>query len=433
MAHKKKKKKVKNNKQRAQRQQKKQQRRAKRTGEYTPANAARESGNSNEIIEDALALFPHKGTGNPNPEAVLEYLFFQAADTAHLISEREFDDVGFDPLRTPELFAEASEKLSLGDMESKSEEEQSDTFISILDEIMDDLLADGTDEEILNAADSLRIRLKKSKRRREDVTRLAALHMLLTSENDDKPDSAWSVMGLVQAMVQRSIGVGIEIMDVMSELPGDPEMFKRLMDDSDSLFNDEGPFQKIVSRIEKSPLLERFMTNKQDDIWEEGLDALYAGQLVLNIYEEDELNRAERIFRSAQFDVFKQMGFEPKLDVDSELDDETERKFDLFLDGIDTDKALKKAAQTFIPQFIVLAQNTFRTEDRSAKLLSQLERLTTEHISAKSGWGTFLLQAKDLLDDEPDEFFDSGFALRAIMGELKPMVTKDSADDDLAD
>lgn len=439
MARKNKKKKAKNSKQRAQRQQKKRQRRVNRVHEH-PTKQRDGGGTDSALIDDMLTLFPYADDPNPpNPEAVMENIFMAAADTAHFIDEPEFDDIGFDPMETPRLFTEAGIKLGFEDMEELSEDEQQDAFMDIVEEIIDDILTDEIEQDIISAIEQLRNRFRKLKGKRQAVTNLAALQMVLSTDSPENKHIAWSSMGLIHALLQRSMGVGLEFMGVLDELDDvnpDPDSVQRIMEEISTISDDDSKqtknasaLRKIVNHVQSSPMLTRFLSQKIDYDWDEGLTALFVGELALDLFSEAERERAAEIFHAANYEVMKQMGLDVDLEGDNEVDDAEQDKLDAFMEQLDREEVLTRAVKIYMPQHFDLLEEIFESPQRQSALLDQLKEMLAYHLKEQTRWTGFISQLHATLDEDPDEFNYNEALIRALFGEMKPLVTVDSSED----
>lgn len=440
MARKTKKKKVKNNKQRAQRKQKKQQRRTNRVQDHPTKYRDGEEANS-ALIDDMLTLFPYIDEPNkPHPEKIMENIFMAAADTGQFIDEPEFADIGFDPMETPALFAEAGEKLGFDDISQLSEEQRYDAFTDIVEEILADILTDEIEQDILAAIEQLRNRLRKSKGRRQDVTNLAALQFMLSSEAGEK-QIAWSAMGLIQAMVQRSMSLGLDLASALVELGDvgtDPESIEQLLDEiAATSEGDSAPTErrsglsKIVDAVQNSPMLSRFLTQQADDLWDEGLTALFSRELVLDIFTETELERAAAIFHSASFTTMKEMGLGLDGEADTEWSDAEKEEFDAFIAQIDRDELLTRSSKIFMPQHLDLLEEIFDSPQRQSELLDHLTEKLAQHMEEQSKWTTFISQLRSDLANDPDDMMYNEALMRALFGEIKPDIVV-SEDEEIA-
>jgi hypothetical protein len=157
------------------------------------------------------------------------------------------------------------------------------------------LLTDDLRQDVVDGLNNLRLRLKRSGKQ-EQVTQAAALQSFL---RDNEDDGTWSMIGLVQAIVQRSLAAGFELLEASMEVmeadhPGGSEapltLSQKLAQSSLA--------QRADAVLRKIPGLSGFLEKQADKIWEEGTDAIFEGDLYLELFTPEELETGFDIFET---------------------------------------------------------------------------------------------------------------------------------------
>ncbi|MCK6626543.1 MAG: hypothetical protein L6R45_15365 [Anaerolineae bacterium] len=245
-----------------------------------------------ELVEDMAPLLAIVETGAGSEE---ENLFFLLADSGDLIEEPEFEAIFAEPLITLPTYISVAEKLgfpSPDDLFNLPEEEQGEKKAEIMEETTRRLLTDELRQEILTALNGLRLRWKKEGQRPE-AARAAGLQLIL---NDRKSKGLWLTIGLVQAIVLRSLEAGFELLGAtMDEEAGEADEDRPLSDLYKRL-NDPAITGKLEQAIKKVPGLENYLDKQVDKLWDEAEEALFRGELNLGLFTTEELEAGAKIF-----------------------------------------------------------------------------------------------------------------------------------------
>lgn len=246
-----------------------------------------------ELVEDMAPLMAIVETGVGSSE---ENLFFLLADSADMVVEPEFNEIFAEPLVTVPTYISVAEKLGFAspdELFDLPEEEQNDKKAQIVEETTRRLLTDDLRQEILAALDGLRQRLKKEGNRAE-AARVAGLQLVLS---DRKSRGLWPTLGLVQAIILRSLEAGFELVSVTldDEVAESDEEDDSLADLYQKLGDPELD-DKLEQAIKKVPGLENYLGKQVDKIWQEGEKALFDGVLNLGLFDEAELDAGAEIF-----------------------------------------------------------------------------------------------------------------------------------------
>jgi hypothetical protein len=217
-------------------------------------------------------------------------------DTADLAEEPEFEELLVNPLLAAETLAEAGQELGLTPamLMQLPEEEQVDRQMDIIELTTRRLLTDELRRDVVEALERLRLRLKQSGDKQQ-LARVAALQSFL---GQSKEDALWSMIGLVQAIVRRSVAAGFELMEASMEAAEESEV-----DTGDTATTirqklaQSSAAQKAEAVLKKIPGLTGFLEKQVDQTWEEGMDALFSGDLYLELFAPEEIEGGVKIFR----------------------------------------------------------------------------------------------------------------------------------------
>jgi len=343
-----------------------------------------------ELTRDLLTFIPDLGGDQPPGLAAAETLTTAVLDSDDLVDEPEFGGIWFHPMQTIDVYAELEEERGVTEdmLNSLSEEEEDDLFFDMMAEIARRALTEEMQADIVEAMEAVwqRVRLEGDQ---EKAGRLAAMLLLLGSEDGEE---VWPEVGLVQAILRRSLDAGFEMLSVM-ESTGAANMSLRALWQSGT---DDSVQQQFDAILKKYPGLETVVTQEDEQVWEQGLQALMDGELYIGIFSQEELERAGEILI-------------PALPAD------------LGEAGEDLGRANIEALQVYIAGLL--------TPERRAEVREQL--LTMLEDEALAGeWHSFLMAMLYDLDDEDPQ--PALVVLTAAMfGEMADMEEmQDSVDDD---
>jgi hypothetical protein len=349
-----------------------------------------------ELIDDMLPLFPK--LGRVSDVSAAEQLMTPILMSDALADEPELDHIFIDPFLCAETLTLVAQEMDL-DPESLSAlegEEGEDVRLEMLEEIARRVVTDEVRREILDGLNSLRLRLKRS-RKRKKVAQVAAVQSFLGMGGDGN-DEAWPMIGLVQAIVARSITVGFEMVEASIEIKdqvgGDDQdkvgLFQRLV---------ESPLaRKFDKLLNKVPGLGGFLAKRADSIWEEGVNAIYEGELNLGLYSPEELTAGLDAFRTA-------LGIGEINETESET----------IVASMSEEKG--KAVVLAIDHYVGRLFTPERLDQLRARIVTVLD--TGEYPSK---WLSFLLMLQEYMAYEDAAENERGFLIRALIGEMRSMV-----------
>jgi hypothetical protein len=153
-------------------------------------------------------------------------------------------------------------------------------------------------QEIMAALDKLRRRLKQAGRPAE-AGKAAALQSFLS---DRKTRDLWPAVGLTQELVRRSLVVGMELMAASFDEEGLEELEEAVEDESPEpliqRLTQSSLGQKIGGMLQKTPGLGKFFEKQVDKVWDEGMAAIYEGDLDLELFTFDEIVTGLDLFKT---------------------------------------------------------------------------------------------------------------------------------------
>jgi len=400
-------KKKKASKQRQKRKQKKQQRRKARVhNQSSGGGSSRRGGGGSQmatmtgspLLEDALPLFPLVDDVSAlPPEAAYEGFLLAALDTADLVDEPEFAEIVPDPMVALTSFIDSAEQVGddADEFFALEAEEREEVFLQALEQMVEEMLTDEMRAEILDAVNALRLRLKRDRKRKDDVPRVAALQLMLEG---NETEEFWYGAGLVQAIYQRSVRIGFELSSTMVELSGEG---KKL--DIRSFLEGAASAEKIdelTERLEQIPGFDKYLDDQIDTMWEEGLHASFMGELDLEIFSDEEIEDGAKIWANATQQAAD--------DLNIEDDDE-----------VDTATLLPQIAKRAVPPLGDYVHELFSTPKRRAQLADHLTHAQEQYLQTDSKWAPFVMMVQRHASEDPEYLLESGYLTRAFLGELR--------------
>jgi hypothetical protein len=210
----------------------------------------------------------------------------------YLIEEPEFrDEFIFDTFEVMDTFQSVSERLNLPpDSSELDEDELMDQQDALFGAVLKQLVTKERKLEIRNKVKTLSERFSVEGRR-DDFLATALIGAFL----DSTPDVAnWNMVGLVRAMLNRHFQAGLvmsEVMESVEEELGDINSYDSL-DELMSLAQEKNIGSKAEGLLKKFPMLTKMLQSSTDKIWDKGFDALWEGELVLELFTEEERDQA---------------------------------------------------------------------------------------------------------------------------------------------
>jgi hypothetical protein len=259
-----------------------------------------------ELVEDIRPLMGSTPTPTQNE---LQMMMESLLESAELIDEPEFEDVLLDPMASVTLFIDAAHDRGFTpeDVGKLDEDERIMFELEIIADITDELLTPESLQEIVEALEELRARLKRQGKPLQ-VAQVALVQSFLQYPEDA---NALEPIGLVQALVMKSVTAGfemgeasLEILKSLGEESAEEQQRGGIRALAERL-NRSGLVEKVADKIDKVPGLGSFMRKKADDTWATGLSRLFTGELFLGLYDDEELSGAVAIFKRIVTDALQ--------------------------------------------------------------------------------------------------------------------------------
>jgi hypothetical protein len=387
-----KKKKKLSRKQRAQQRREAIARKRRETGWTPPQPRSQPQNQGTELLDDMLPLFPMVDDPADAKMNSYEQLMLTLLDSGHLIEEPEFEEIIVDPMQAVDTLTQVGEELDL-DPETLSRlpaGEQEEAQMTLLEATTRRLLTDKLRQDIIQALNELRLRLKGAGKQKESA-QAAALQMFLDS---DESEEMWPTIGLVQAIVQRSLAVGFEFFEASAELmeAGDQSPLTMLDKLSQSRLG-----RRTEGLLKKVPGLSGYLEKQADKIWEEGTDAIFDGELSLELFTPDELMAGSEIFKT----IFTGDGDDDDDDDEGDLEITEE-----------TGKALITQIDNYITELF--------TPERLEQLRARLKAIVDDPAYDKK-WLAFFMMLNTYLTDEDAVENEKPFLIKTFFGEMRHM------------
>jgi len=348
------------------------------------------------VLEDMLPLFPEIGDASASPAAGMEQLMITVVASGYMADEPEFEEIIVDPMLCMDTFADVVQELDIEpeSLDELSDEDREDTQMDILVGVTQRLLTDELRQDIVNGLNDLRLRLKRSGEQ-EETAKAAALQSFLSGEASGE---IWPMIGLVQAIFYRSIQVGFELMEASvevmeTEIPdkGGVSLFERVAQSRVA--------QKADALLRKVPGLGGFLAKQADKIWEEGLEALFMGELYLELFSEEEIGVGFEILQT----VFNDDIAERRRIQDFRPLEMSEEK----------GKALISQVDSYVTELL--------TPERLEQLRGRLDAILKDPASERE-WLAFLYMLSEYMADEHAVENAKHFLVTSFLGEMNVVI-----------
>ena len=346
-----------------------------------------------EVFEDMLPLFTEIGDPTAPSTSTAEQLIVALLDTDHFADEPEFEEIIIDPVLCLNTFSEVIREFDIepGSLDELPDEEREDTQMTVREEIIRRLLTDELRQDIINGLNDLRLRLKRSGER-EEVAKAAALQSFL---GGDTGSDIWPMMGLVQAIFARSLAIGFELMETAMEVAETTDP-----DESDVPLTEKlarsSVTQKAAELLERVPGLSGFLNKHADKVWEEGIDAVFAGELYLELFSLEELETGFKIFGA------------------------TFGRYDI-VEETDTPEPLTPEVPSEDVETVIFQLDDYITElftpERLDQLRARLDAVLKDPAYAGK-WSSFLYLLAENMADEDAVEYEMQFLIQALIGEM---------------
>lgn len=392
----------KNTKQQARKKRKQQHRQARLRREKAQRSKSRSVADiapDDDVITD-MQPFLQRATGSPGIN-MMEQLMATLLDSYELAGEPELADIVIDPRLCIDTFAEVGQEMGIDPEQAKAapDDQREEIQMQMLEESTRRLVTDDVQQNILAGLNALRLRLKRAGQR-DETARVAALQSFLSGAESQE---LWPMMGVAQAIVQKSLTVGFTLLEAsMDMLEADTSK-----EDGLSLLERIGQStstQQLGALLNSTPGMQAYMQKQVDQQWAEGVAALYNGELYLELFTHEELQAAADLFAEV-------LGYDSETSTRQEITEDTKS-------GVG--QALITRAETYITEMF--------TPERLAQLRDRLATLVNERV-LEGKWLAFVymlredMKADNALEDQ------KGFLMRALFGEIRTLGDAPAEDD----
>jgi hypothetical protein len=357
-----------------------------------------------ELVEDMRPLI---GISPSPTQKELQTMMAIVLESSKWIEEPEFEDVILDPMASVELFIEAAEDrgFTLEAIEELDEDERIELQLVIVDDIADELLIPESLQEVGDALDELRARMKRQGKR-QHVAEVAMLQSFLQYPQES---AALGPIGLIHALVMKSIAAGFEmwaasgeILESLEEEFAEEKQRGGIWPLAERL-NRIGAVAKVADTVSKIPGLSSFLSKKADDMWDKGLSRLFEGDLFLGLYSDEELSGAAAILESFITDAMRAEGH--------------------------VDSMPQTSGEEMIEQLIQYISDLM-TPERFDQLRAAVRKLLRDEPDLSPEEEFFLNLANNYLAEDDAVQNEIPFLLNALLGELRQKMTAASLEEE---
>jgi hypothetical protein len=351
-----------------------------------------------EVLEDMLPLFTEMGDPSASSASTTEQFIVALLDTDHLADAPEFEEIIIDPLLCLNTLSEVVQEFDIepGSLDSLPDEEAEDIQMTIREELVRRLLTDELRQDIINGLNDLRLRLKRSGER-EEVAKAAALQSFL---DGDTGSEIWPMIGLVQGIFARSLSIGFELMETAREVAETTDTDEKGIPLTEKLAG-ASVTQKAAELLKKVPGLSGFLDKHADKVWEEGVDAVFRGELYLELFSPEELEAGFKIF-GARFGRF-------------DRDEETDTQEPLIREVTGEDvKAVVSQLGDYLAELF--------TPERLDQLRARLGAVLKDPAYAGK-WSPFVFLVAQNMAHADAVKYEMQFLIQALVGEMSFVIT----------
>ncbi len=239
----------------------------------------------NDLQEDMQPLLMNFANSPLGEAQFMEIL----SGSGNLADEPELNSIFVSPMDAVSAYIREAQKRGLApeDFETMSEEEGGEAQAEIFGGMAARVLTRELRQEIMQGLDKLRARLK-AVGKAEDAAGVALVQSFLRMTKETR---YWVGVGLIDAILDRSLSVGFEL-GAASMREGTPNQsaadMAEMLERPDSIARTE-------ALLENVPGLRRFLEKQLDKAWDDGIDAIRAGDLHLGVFTPEELEAGHAV------------------------------------------------------------------------------------------------------------------------------------------
>jgi hypothetical protein len=352
-----------------------------------------------EIIADMLPLLSQDGDLSAVFDPDMGELMQVLVASDDLLEEPEFREVFANPLRCVRTISEVAEELGTDPdaIMALPAEERDEVRASLFEEVMRRQLSEELKQDILQGLNDLRLRMKRVGKPKK-AAKAATLQSFLTIGEDG---GSWTGVGLVRAILQRSLEAGFSILEVSVEVTepeesgeGTPSLLQRLRRSQ--------PSETAEGLLNEIPGLVAYLRKQSDSAWKEGLEAVRSGELCLDLFSAEELQAGFEIVSTG-------LGY-----GSGEAAAAGVRMAEPTPEDV---KATGQRMGAFLTEMF--------TPARFEQLRARLDAILNEETLPRA-WLAFVLLLAQRMEEEDAAEYEKPFLLRAFLGEMR---VKDEAEE----
>lgn len=340
-------------------------------------------------------LFPGGDPSAMSPDAFADMILPVALDSADLADEPEFADLTIPPLEATEAYIGVMQGLGVrvSDIDGMDEEVRDELIGQAIDDTTTVLFTPQLHQQIRTGLMALRARLRRTNQTNE-LPRVAAVQMFLEM---DRSGQVAPALGLVQEIVRRSISVGFDMAQVISEVQavdkaGGPLTPQEMVD----RISQSEITAKLAAMLDTMPGLRHFLLQQAEEMRDVGKRALFEGRLRLDLYSPAELEDVVNLIKEAigaDLSVFRSFG-----------------------------EHLENIMPKLMPPITEHVRNLFGLPERTLQLRQRMDDLVADPAYTNSEWMPFILALRGDLQKEDGVAYILGDLVAALFGELWPLL-----------
>ena len=341
----------------------------------------------NESKQEDLGAFSSI-MGSTEKETV-DNMMAALEESEALMDEPEFEEILFSPLKSSEMFVEVAQEMgwSIEQLTKLNEEELEDVHFDIIQKCIPKLLTPENKQEILQALQSCQERF--TKKREPKVAQVAVAHFVLSTK--EMGDESWQ-MPLIHGLVGRSIATGFALIE-SSQDHMELSPYERMLDE----VTQGGAIKKVEGLLKRIPGLRHYLEKQADEVWEAGEQAVYVGELNLELFSEEELISVAELIDTL---------VKPAFEAD------------------DKESAVQEAMTVFLKELYDYLAQIFANPARLEAVKKRIGTILQEE-AVDPQWMPFVFLLRGHLDEEDAAEYERPFFIKAIMGETRTVLVDD--------
>lgn len=358
--------------------------RIRREKGWTEPQPAEEDSLLDPELRELVASF-----GEDGPEVIGGNIFEALSASMLWVKEPEFEDLIFDPVQTTDVFIEAMAERGWApeSVNQLEEEEVEDLYFEIVPALVPQLLTMELRQQLLDGLEQISRRFKQEGEM-EQALQASFLRMFLKDQTEPE---LWGMVGLLHAIFRRTLATGFSLAEAFAELGTIGRATGNDLAGTIEAVAKGGVGQRLRGLLEGIPGLRRFMEKEVDEVWENGLAAVFSGDLYLGIYTEEEVKRGTQMIEES---------IAPAIAA-----------------GTSPDLVLKEKGQEIVVKVDGYVTGLF-TAERLDQLRRDLNNILQEN-QVEPKWLAMVTLLRGYLDEDDAAENMRPFLVRALFGEVR--------------